>query len=242
MRRKNGFSMTELLVVLAVIAMLAALLIPTLSRSRNTAYRVYCLHNLGQIQLASSMYSMDNAGILPPHEPGSKWPSQLQSVLKNPRVLFCPVDVLDLGSSPTNFTSPFDALQRSYIMNGFYDFFQPPRLSPAEYSLLSKGQAWDLVNEAAINDPSATLLFGEKNDTNVFYLDITAPNLGFLATLNESRHGVSDRSAFASASGANYGLGDGSVTFLKFGLDTSPLNMWGLTDFWRTNASICRPR
>ena len=125
-------------------------------------------------------------------------------------------------------------------MNGFNDLLLPPRLSQSEFSLLQKGQIYAPVNESEIADPSATILFGEKSDNNVFYLDITVSNLGFLANLDESRHGIKDLAT--SASGANYGMGDGSVTFLQFGSDTSPLNMWGTTEVWRNNAAICRPR
>jgi len=237
--RDNGFTITELLVVVAVIAILAALLIPTLSRSRDTAYRVACLHHLGQIELASSMYAMDNSGFLPPHEVSTKWPSQIQPSLEDPRILLCPIDALDLGSSPTNFASPFDALPRSYLMNGFYDVFQS-RLTASDFAMLQKGLAFAALNESDIANPSATIIFGEKVDTNVFYLNVTEANTAFLNDLAESRHGVQNGSgAFA---GANYGMADGSVTFIAYGQDTSPLNMWGITSACRTDAAICRPR
>ena len=239
MKRNNGFTMTELLVVIAVIALLAALLIPTLSQSRNTAYRVFCLNNLHRIQLASSMYALDNSGFLPPHDPRSKWPSQLQSILKDPRGLFCPMDLLDLNSSPANFTAPFDSLQRSYIMNGFYDFFKINTTS-SDFTQLTKGLLPGQINESEIADPASTLIFGEKIDTNVFYLNVTLPNAGFLTVLDESRHGFKNGTVVAT--GANYSMADGSVTFLKFATDTSPLNMWGVTDASRTDSLICRPR
>ena len=240
MKRHNGFTMTELLVVVAVIALLASLLIPTLSHSLNTAYRVFCLNNLHHIQLASSMYSLDNSGFLPPHDPRSKWPSQLQSILKDPRGLFCPVDLLDLNSSPTNFTAPFDSLPRSYIMNGFYDFFKTNMASSEFTQLFTKGLSFGQINESEIADPANTLVFGEKTDTNVFYLNVTVPFMGFLAVLDESRHGFKNGTVVAT--GANYSMADGSVTFLKFATDTSPLNMWGVTEASRTDAVICRPR
>ncbi len=239
MRRNSGFTMTELLVVVAVIVILAALLIPTLSHSRDTAYRVACLHQIGQISLASSMYALDNSGFLPPHEPSSKWPSQLQPAIHDPRVLLCPVDLLELNSSPTNFTSPFDALPRSYLMNGFYDVFKSG-MSAADFALLQKGLKFAALNEADIANPSSTLIFGEKADTNVFYLNVTEPNVAFLNDLSEARHGLQNRNG--TFAGANYGMADGAVMFIPYGGDTSPLNMWGGTPACRTDATICRPR
>ena len=64
MRGKRGFSLMELLVVVAIIAILAALLLPALGRARERSRRGACLHNLHQIGLAVGMY-LDENGELP---------------------------------------------------------------------------------------------------------------------------------------------------------------------------------
>ena len=46
---KQNFSMVELLVVIAVIAILVTLLLPTLQKARATAKSVSCVSNLRQI-------------------------------------------------------------------------------------------------------------------------------------------------------------------------------------------------
>ena len=58
----DGFTLVEMLVVIAVIAVLAALLLPTLSRSKASAYRIKCVSNLRQLGLAAHMYWDDNNG------------------------------------------------------------------------------------------------------------------------------------------------------------------------------------
>jgi prepilin-type processing-associated H-X9-DG protein len=52
----------ELLVTCAVIALLAAILLPTLARAKSSAARVRCVSNLHQLGLAGQMYWDDNAG------------------------------------------------------------------------------------------------------------------------------------------------------------------------------------
>jgi prepilin-type N-terminal cleavage/methylation domain-containing protein len=62
----TGFSLVELLVVIAVIAILAALLFPVLSAAQSRARRTTCLNNLRQISFGIRMYADDSADAFPP--------------------------------------------------------------------------------------------------------------------------------------------------------------------------------
>jgi prepilin-type N-terminal cleavage/methylation domain-containing protein/prepilin-type processing-associated H-X9-DG protein len=55
----RGFTLTELLAVLAVIVLLAALLFPVLARAREQARQAACLSNLRQIAMAHLLYLQD---------------------------------------------------------------------------------------------------------------------------------------------------------------------------------------
>ncbi len=91
----EAFTLAELLVVIAVIAILAALLLPVLSRAKAKAQRTACMNNLRQINLGIRMYSDDSHDASP--SPGS-------------------------AASPTNFVTLYSAykeLTKNYVgVNG----------------------------------------------------------------------------------------------------------------------------
>lgn len=58
----RGFTLVELLVVIAIIALLLSVLMPALSKAREQAKQTVCLSRLSQIGLASMAYSYANKG------------------------------------------------------------------------------------------------------------------------------------------------------------------------------------
>jgi prepilin-type N-terminal cleavage/methylation domain-containing protein/prepilin-type processing-associated H-X9-DG protein len=64
----DGFTLVELLVVLATIAVLAAMLLPALASTHPNSQAFQCMNNQKQIILAWQMYAADNNDILPPND------------------------------------------------------------------------------------------------------------------------------------------------------------------------------
>jgi len=65
-RVEPAFTLMELLVVLAIIAILAASLLPALARPKEKSLTIACLSNLRQYYVALATYSSDNRSVLPP--------------------------------------------------------------------------------------------------------------------------------------------------------------------------------
>ena len=59
-RSHFGLTLIKLLVVIAIIAILAALLLPALARAKQKGQQAVCLSNLKEIGLAFTMYLNDN--------------------------------------------------------------------------------------------------------------------------------------------------------------------------------------
>jgi prepilin-type N-terminal cleavage/methylation domain-containing protein/prepilin-type processing-associated H-X9-DG protein len=64
--RYAGFTLVELLVVIGIIAVLVGILLPALSRAKQSGQSVTCLSNLRQIVQACQLYANDNDGTIIP--------------------------------------------------------------------------------------------------------------------------------------------------------------------------------
>jgi len=65
-KRYSGFTLIELLVVISIIAMLIALLLPALAKTRETSRRTICGAYLHQWSVALATYAVEANGLYPP--------------------------------------------------------------------------------------------------------------------------------------------------------------------------------
>ncbi|MDD3926051.1 MAG: prepilin-type N-terminal cleavage/methylation domain-containing protein [bacterium] len=83
--KENGFTLMELLVVIAVIAILASILFPVFNKVREKGRQVTCQSNLRQIGMAMLMYAQDYDSCLPMYQSGGYfWYFRLSTYLSRP--------------------------------------------------------------------------------------------------------------------------------------------------------------
>lgn len=91
---KKAFTLIELLIAIAIIAILAAILFPVFARARENARRTNCASNLKQIALGIMQYTQDNDEYFPRPRPfgggPGDWVTPTLPYLKNTQLFRCP--------------------------------------------------------------------------------------------------------------------------------------------------------
>jgi hypothetical protein len=125
----RAFTVTELLLLVVGLAILAALLLPALHRPMRRSSLVICCNNLRYVELAFNIWATDNEGRLPMRvyvanggsrelvAAGQVFPhfQVMSNELSTPKILVCPND--RARTYATNFTIGFSDKNISYFVN-----------------------------------------------------------------------------------------------------------------------------
>ena len=88
MRRNKGFTLIEIMAVMAIILILLALIMPALTSARKQARKMECLSNLRQIGAAIQAYAMDSKGKFPTSQ--AVYDAQIPKYLDDDSIMECP--------------------------------------------------------------------------------------------------------------------------------------------------------
>jgi len=125
-KSRKGFTLVELLVVISIIALLIAILLPSLAKARTASRGVHCLNNLRQVYMSMTMYGGEYKDYYPEgYNPQGGWPWAIGryagehrtyamhsgGTRSTPYIVMCPLQTLhDIRSS---------VVASDYIVNGW---------------------------------------------------------------------------------------------------------------------------
>jgi prepilin-type N-terminal cleavage/methylation domain-containing protein len=129
----RGFTLVELLVVVAIIVLLVSLLLPSLGQARKTAQAAVCTSNQRQLAIAAVAYTADNRDWMNPLE--DWWTANGEKVEVTFRVILFPY----VGGMPQTFDCP---AERVYIYAGGFSQVDERRTVAAGGTLTNDRDMW----------------------------------------------------------------------------------------------------
>jgi hypothetical protein len=187
-----AFTVLELMLVVAALAVLVLILLPPLDQPRDITIRINCVNNLKQDGLAFRLWSSDNNNLYPmgfyTNEDGSlkfadarnlfRYFQVLSNELNTPKILCCPAD----SKGPaTNFTTDFDNSHVSYFVGLDADETQPAMLLAGDRNMTNGTPLLNGLRIFTTNQPVGWTAEIHKFQGNVTLVD------GSVEQLNNSR-------------------------------------------------------
>jgi prepilin-type N-terminal cleavage/methylation domain-containing protein len=194
---KKGFTLVEILVVVAILAILASILFPVFARAKESGKRVTCIANLRQFSAATLLYASDYDDVLPradgcqpysslnpelnrpgrvPGDGCSQWPFAYRfNHYSWPKWLMPYVQTVDLFVCPSRERDPTMWSENGEIMNAY----------AINLALTGALNTWGNPNRLGayrdswlggkignVPDPSSAMLFMELSSSRINFLPV----------------------------------------------------------------------
>ena len=176
MRRRNYFTMIELLVVISIITILAATLLPALSSARNKAKEISCVSNQKQLGTLFSFYTNDSNDYYPPYNTaGTTWV----------KLLFTGSDQSVTSPLSMKYSSTSALLLCPSFQNGYASYFRNNYLLDSVASRPDYAYNYQWIGSSAyysgdtsipakttqVKRPSETIMLADNARTGTKYYD-----------------------------------------------------------------------
>ena len=201
----DAFTLVELLAVIAIIGILVAMIMPSISKAKGAALKISCVNNLRQLEQSLKMYADDFKGEFVPRSRSPRWMTKLKPYYVSIALLKCPNDNIQpkslLGDNP-------ETAARSYLINGWNDYFESS-LSPDDWAKYRTYRWTGGIKESEIPYASDTICFGEKKTkSRHVHMDFYQGSGNDVQEIDQRRHNISQD---GKGGGSNFGFADGSV-------------------------------
>ena len=236
-RQNLAFTLIELLVVISIIALLIALLLPALGRSRNFSMQAICTSNLRQLGIAFHPYVEDYDNHLPPQE--SYWYDPIRRYLNMPKSY----NILDPDGTYSDQIVGYTAPGLSCP---YQEVYNPSDGPSGPYGMNNPNVVRSGAAERLDDVPATTFFFADAYSAwiwapNVYPLTVDLDGDGILDTSStftgvswyyfnhlRPRHPAGYLTGSADTRGANFMFPDMHVKFRTFTqwLDNDG-NLWG---------------